>query len=221
VATHIEAFRKYQRQDAWTWEQMALSRARPIAGDPGLCEELGGEVAAILALSRDAAKVRREASDMRKLIEEEKPPRDMWDLKLVPGGQIDLEFIAQVAVLSGWTQPGFHSTATGQVLTALRPEIVDADTQRELGEAHRLYTTLTQTIRLCLTSELDPADIPRGLEDLLLRNTDLPDMKVLTAHMRATAGRVRTHFDHLLGAGSGKAKRRRSAGSNLVKGNGA
>ena len=38
---------------------------------------------------------------MRALIETEKPPRDRWDIKLIPGGLIDLEFIAQVAVLDG------------------------------------------------------------------------------------------------------------------------
>src|SRR5690606_33230661 len=101
VATHVEAFRKYQRQDAWTWEQMALTRARAVAGEPELAAEIDAEVAAILASPRDAAKVRAEATEMRALIEEEKPPRDLWDIKLVPGGLIDLEFIAQVAMLTG------------------------------------------------------------------------------------------------------------------------
>ncbi|TIX03894.1 MAG: bifunctional [glutamine synthetase] adenylyltransferase/[glutamine synthetase]-adenylyl-L-tyrosine phosphorylase, partial [Mesorhizobium sp.] len=99
VATHVDAFKKYQRHDAWTWEHMALARARTIGGDAALCAEVETEVAAILALPRDAAKVMADASEMRAMIEKEKPPRDPWDIKLIPGGLIDLEFIAQVAVL--------------------------------------------------------------------------------------------------------------------------
>ena len=56
---------------------------------------------AVLALTRDAAKLCAEALDMRRLIAKEKPPRDQWDIKLIPGGLIDLEFIAQCAVLMG------------------------------------------------------------------------------------------------------------------------
>src|SRR5690606_38513245 len=96
VATHIDAFRKYQNEQAWTWEHMALTRARAIAGDEALCREAEAEVAAVIALPRDRARIAKEALDMRRMIEAEKPPHDMWDLKLVPGGLIDLEFITQV-----------------------------------------------------------------------------------------------------------------------------
>ncbi|MER9356052.1 bifunctional [glutamine synthetase] adenylyltransferase/[glutamine synthetase]-adenylyl-L-tyrosine phosphorylase, partial [Mesorhizobium sp. M0514] len=113
VATHIDAFTKYQRQEAWTWEHMALARARAIGGDAALCAEVEAEVAALLALPRDAAKVRAEASEMRALIEKEKSPRDLWDIKLISGGLIDLEFIAQVAVITGQVEAGRRVTATG------------------------------------------------------------------------------------------------------------
>src|SRR5690606_23498392 len=101
VATHVDSFRKYQREDAWTWEHMALTRARAVAGDRAFCEEVEAEVADILARPRDAGKVFGDAAEMRATIAAEKPPRDVWDLKLIPGGQIDLEFIAQCARLTG------------------------------------------------------------------------------------------------------------------------
>ena len=63
---------------------------------PASRSAIAAEVDAILALPRDRAKVMAEAAEMRAMIEKEKPPRDLWDLKLVPGGLIDLEFIAQV-----------------------------------------------------------------------------------------------------------------------------
>jgi len=124
VATHIDAFRKYQRQEAWTWEQMALTRARPIAGDAALSAEIEAEIGAILSQPRDAARVMAEAREMRALIEEEKPPRDLWDIKLIPGGLIDLEFIAQVATLIGGGRRRARSTSTprrGASGACLRP----------------------------------------------------------------------------------------------------
>jgi glutamate-ammonia-ligase adenylyltransferase len=198
VATHIEGFRKYQRQDAWTWEQMALSRARPIAGDHGLCDELGREVAAILALPRDAAKVRREASDMRKLIEEEKPPRDIWDIKLIPGGLIDLEFIAQVAVITGQFDGPAGVTGTADILARL--SYADAQMRQELSHAYSFYLAITQMTRLCLTGAFDRNDVPPGLSDLLLAVTDLPDFSVLEAHLKDMSAKVRKDFDLLFRA---------------------
>jgi len=198
VATHMEAFRKYQRQDAWTWEQMALTRARPVAGDDGLCAELAGEIAAILAQPRDAAKVRREASDMRKLIEEEKPPRDLWDIKLVPGGLIDLEFIAQVAALTGKFTGKPGTTATADILAGLAPDYADAGMREELVRAYGFYLAITQIIRLCLTGPFDRDDVPPGLSDLLLAVTDLPDFSVLEAELKEKAATVRRDFDSIL-----------------------
>lgn len=198
VATHFSAFSKYQRNDAWTWEHMALTRARPVAGDAGLVDVLEKEIEAILALPRDRAKLAREAADMRALIEQEKPPHDKWDLKLIPGGLIDLEFIAQYAVLSGQVTGKQRTTSTQEILARLAPEMADAHVKQELVEAHALFSALTQMIRLCLTGAFEPDDVPPGLSDLLLGTTDLPDFRVLEAHVQETARKVRSDFDLLL-----------------------
>ncbi|CAN0653425.1 Glutamine synthetase adenylyl-L-tyrosine phosphorylase / Glutamine synthetase adenylyl transferase [Nitratireductor aquimarinus] len=200
VATNIEAFARYQRNEAWTWEHMALTRARAVAGDPSLMERVEGEVGEILSLPRDAAKIRGEAAEMRRLLEEEKPARDIWDLKLVPGGLIDLEFIAQVAALTGnIEEQGEEATATGEVLSALSEGFCPPQVRQELVDAHALYMTLTQTTRLCLEGGFDPDEAPPGFADLLLRQTDLPELPVLAAHVEETAGRVRRHFEALIG----------------------
>jgi len=201
VATHVEAFRKYQRQDAWTWEQMALTRARAVAGDAALAAEVESDVAAILALPRDAAKVRADAAEMRALIEEEKPPRDLWDIKLVPGGLIDLEFIAQVAALTGEVEGAARTANTGEALARLASDFADAQTRQDLVDAWSLYLALMQMIRLCLTGPFDRRDVPPGLADLLLGATDLPDFSVLEAHLKETARRMRAIFERLLGTG--------------------
>ncbi|MER8904227.1 bifunctional [glutamine synthetase] adenylyltransferase/[glutamine synthetase]-adenylyl-L-tyrosine phosphorylase [Mesorhizobium sp. M0772] len=198
VATHIDAFKKYQRQEAWTWEHMALARGRAIGGDAALCAEVEAEVAALLALPRDAAKVRAEASEMRALIEKEKSPRDLWDIKLISGGLIDLEFIAQVAVITGQVEAGRRVTATGAILAHLSPDFAEADVRQQLCEAYQLYLALTQMTRLCLTGAFERDDVPPGLSDLLLAVTDLPDFGVLEAHLKETSQKVRKDFDLLL-----------------------
>lgn len=198
VATHIEAFGKYQREHAETWEHMALTRARIVAGDAGLAEAAEAEIEAVLALARDAATIRREAREMRELIADEKPPSDHWDLKLVPGGLIDLEFVAQVATLCGGIEGDGRFPATADVLSRLSSDFADAQTRDDLVAAHGLYTTLSQTIRLCLSGPFEPDDVPPGLLDLMLANTDLPDMAVLEGHVEETSRTVAEHFDGLL-----------------------
>ncbi|WP_027162969.1 bifunctional [glutamine synthetase] adenylyltransferase/[glutamine synthetase]-adenylyl-L-tyrosine phosphorylase [Mesorhizobium sp. WSM1293] len=201
VATHIDAFKKYQRQEAWTWEHMALARARAIAGDASLCGEVEAEVAAALGQPRDAAKVMAEAAEMRAMIEKEKPPRDLWDIKLIPGGLIDLEFIAQVAVITGQVGAGPRVTGTAEILSRLSPGFANAGARQELFDAYALYLALTQMTRLCLTGAFERDDVPPGLSDLLLAVTDLPDFGVLEAHLKETSQKVRKDFDLLLRAG--------------------
>ena len=198
VATHVDAFRKYQRQEAWTWEQMALTRARAIAGDAALCAEIEQEVNVILAQPRDRTKVAAEAAEMRKLIEEEKPPHDLWDIKLIPGGLIDLEFIAQVATITGQLEGDARTPGTAQTLTRLASSFADLEVKQELNDAYSLYLAITQMIRLCLTSTFERDDVPPGLVDLLLAATDLPDFTVLEAHLKETSRKVRKDFDLLL-----------------------
>jgi glutamate-ammonia-ligase adenylyltransferase len=201
VATHVDAFKKYQRGEAWTWEHMALTRARVVvAGDAELAAEIETEVQELLALPRDPKKIAAEAVEMRAMIEKEKPARDIWDIKLIPGGLIDLEFIAQVAVLCGRLN-GERVTGTAKTLARLSPDFADSQTKRDLTEAYALYLALTQMIRLCLTGPFEKEDSPPGLVDLLLAATDLPDIKVLEAHLKETAAKVRSHFNRLLGAG--------------------
>ncbi len=199
VATHIDAFRKYQQQDAWTWEHMALTRARPVSGDATLAAELQTEIAAILAASRKSGEVKAAAVEMRDLLEQEKPARDAWDLKLVPGGLIDLEFIAQVASLTGAVQAGpDHETSTAAVLAQLDPDFADAGAVETLASAHQLYTAVTQVIRLCVVGDFDKTDMPPALADILLRATDTPELSVLDALLVDTQHNARTIFDRLL-----------------------
>ena len=203
VATHIEAFRKYQRDNAWVWEHMALTRARAIAGDDALCDVAEAEVNAVVSARHDVGNVLDEARKMRDLIEQEKPASNIWDVKLIRGGLIDLEFLAQTSVLTGRAGTDAYSTSTQDNLAQIDDDVLSPQARDELVAAHTLYSTVTQISRLCIDGAIDPDDIPPGLADLLLRNTDLPEIGILASYIEETSQRVREIFDTLLrGEGS-------------------
>lgn len=101
LVTTLSGFEAYQLSEAWTWEHQALVRARPVAGDADLGAAFEAVRQRVLCQPRDPAKLRQEIADMRARIRQEKPlPKDGFDLKLSPGGRVDVEFIAQYLVLS-------------------------------------------------------------------------------------------------------------------------
>ena len=96
VATKLSSFVAYQKSSAWTWEHLALTRARVVTGPAALRpadrrRDQGGAGAA-RAIGRPSP---QRSSPCARKIDEEKGSDDPLDLKHVRGGLIDLEFIAQ------------------------------------------------------------------------------------------------------------------------------
>ncbi len=98
LATQFDSFVTYQTQEAETWEHMALTRARPIAGDVQLGVQTSDAIRTVL-MRPHGDRLRREVSEMRHLIAHTKGDKDPWDLKLAAGGLIDVEFLAQYLLL--------------------------------------------------------------------------------------------------------------------------
>ncbi|MEZ0003577.1 bifunctional [glutamine synthetase] adenylyltransferase/[glutamine synthetase]-adenylyl-L-tyrosine phosphorylase [Sinorhizobium fredii] len=201
VATRITAFAKYQREEAWTWEHLALTRARCICGDESLIGEAEAIFAEVLSQKRDIGKIRKDVEEMRDLIDKEKPPSDIWDFKLIPGGLVDIEFIAQyltlVAPAKGEAPPP-AGTHTMEALKGLGATLMDANDLDTAVEALALFTEVSQIVRLCIDSDFDPKDAPAGLVDLVCRAGDYPDLKHLEADIRRFSKAVRRIFQSVL-----------------------
>ncbi|WP_297326336.1 bifunctional [glutamine synthetase] adenylyltransferase/[glutamine synthetase]-adenylyl-L-tyrosine phosphorylase [uncultured Bartonella sp.] len=197
VAVPFEAFGKYQRNEAWVWEHLALTRARAIAGDQMFLQQLEDEVAAIIALKRDRKSVVHDVREMRVLIEKEKPPLNIWDFKTMRGGQVDLEFIAQFSLICHQSEFVIGRT-TGEVLERLPQSFLDISSVGELHHAYRIYTNLSQMMRLCLNDKLDPVDMPPGLADLLQRTVGEPDLGHVESLIAEMANSVGTLFDQVI-----------------------
>src|SRR5690606_21803660 len=99
IATHIETFVTYHAKDAWTWEHMALTRARVVAGDAQLPRRARKETATVLQMKRKRAKVIADVLEMRAMVQDVKGGEGAWDIKQAAGGQVDIEFIAQALQL--------------------------------------------------------------------------------------------------------------------------
>ncbi|MBA4799554.1 MAG: bifunctional [glutamine synthetase] adenylyltransferase/[glutamine synthetase]-adenylyl-L-tyrosine phosphorylase [Rhizobiales bacterium] len=200
VATRLRSFARYQREEAWTWEHMALSRARMISGDQSLIEEAERIIEEVLAAPRDQAKTAKDVAEMRALIEKEKPPKDIWDLKLIPGGLIDIEFIAQYLALIA---PGKgHRVRTNELSTAdalkALGALIDPNDLDTCLTALKLYTDLSQVIRLCIDGPFEPGNVPAGLTDRVARAAESPDLKTAEAEVKRLSKAVRKVFSRVV-----------------------
>ncbi len=99
VAVSLSSFRRYHAEDAWTWERMALTRARVVAGPPRLRATVEAALAEAIAGAGDPTRIRADAASMRARMLRDLPPEGPWDVKLRPGGQIEVEFVGQALQL--------------------------------------------------------------------------------------------------------------------------
>jgi glutamate-ammonia-ligase adenylyltransferase len=152
MVSSIEAFRRYQRESAWTWEHQALTRARFCAGDATVGAAFETERRAILQLQRDETKLRGEVLAMRqKLLEGHPNTSDSFDLKHDRGGMIDIEFIVQYLVLAhAHRHPALVANDGNIALLKLAAGLglVPADAAEDVGSAYREFRRLQHGLRL-------------------------------------------------------------------------
>jgi [glutamine synthetase] adenylyltransferase / [glutamine synthetase]-adenylyl-L-tyrosine phosphorylase len=206
VATQFAGFVRYQFEEAETWEHMALTRARVVAGDAGLAAEIETAIAAALRLRRDPLALAKDVRAMRALVAKEKGDKDLWDLKLVSGGLLDIEFIAQFLVLAAaHERPDICDVSTRAVLAkAGAAGLLKADHADALIDAHRLLTDATQIMRLTIDGPFDPALAAGGVKRRIAAAAALPDFEALAREIGEARAVVREVFHDVLGG----AKRR-------------
>ncbi len=172
LATKLSAFAAYQRTTAATWEHLALTRARVVAGDPDLAARI--DAAIVTALDgKPRPALHDEVAAMRELMARERPPADAWDLKLSPGGLVDGDFLAQTLALR---RPDLRDHAPRTVLERaalaglMAPSVV---------AAYDLQAAAEQIVRLALPGGMTPAQAGRGLKQRLAGACGLPAWSAL------------------------------------------
>jgi glutamate-ammonia-ligase adenylyltransferase len=196
LASRIDSFAEYQDREAWTWEHMALTRARVISASPEFRSKIENVIREVLTRPRAGAVIASDVAEMRRAIALEKGEADIWDLKYAAGAMIDIEFIAQyLQLVHAAVQPELLSVSTMQVLdNAARLGLLPPSAVEVLRPAARLYHDLTQILRLCVSGKFRPETAGEDLLRVLARAGDAPDFSSLEARVRETQGEVRRVF---------------------------
>ena len=217
IATSLASYQRYHREDSWTWEQMALTRARVVAGPPALTFEIDRSIRAALTRPRDEEKLRADVADMRARIERELRARSRWDVKHVRGGLVDIEFIAQYLQLRhAHAAPQVLSTNTMDALNALTAAgVLAAEAADELIEALGLWQQIQARLRLAFADPL-AAESEEGTKVLheVFRDIAGADIAALTARMERMAAAALARFREIVGEteGAAEAQAGRAAG---------
>ena len=200
LASRLDSFAEYQDREAWTWEHMALTRARVISASPEFRGRIENVIREVLIRPRDRAVIASDVAEMRRAIALEKGEADIWDLKYAAGGMIDIEFIAQyLQLVHAAANPDILDVGTLQVLDhAARLGVLPQSAAEVLRPAARLYHDLTQILRLCVTGKFKPETAGEDLLRVLARAGDAPDFSSLEARVRETQGEVRRVFGEVV-----------------------
>lgn len=201
LATRFDSFSQYQKESAWTWEHMALTRARIISSTQGLEDKLNAEIKDILTAPRDPEKIALDVRDMRKRIANEHGTLEHWHIKRVRGGLLDVEFITQyLQLIHAHKHPEILDQNTRDALAKISKAGLITEYQSEtLIEAARLYSKLIQILRLCVSDQFSPDSAPPGLKNLLVRTSNDPAFSQLEANLREKLAAVKKIYDEILG----------------------
>lgn len=195
VATSILSFDNYQRTEAWTWEHLALTRARPVAGNMELGAEVEALRLAVLNEKSTGEAVLKDVADMRRRIAEAKAPQGDWDAKIGAGRLQDVELCAQTAALRAGSAA---RTVPEQIAAGVASGWLDAADEAALTRSAALFWQLQAAARLLTGGVLHPEDLGEGGRRFILRETGCADTDSLLQTMEAAAAEADAVITRLL-----------------------
>ncbi|NND21566.1 MAG: glutamine-synthetase adenylyltransferase, partial [Silicimonas sp.] len=188
VATSLPAFKNYQSEEAWTWEHLALTRARPVAGDGVLGDEIEAFRQELLSAPRDRSKTLKDVSDMRARLAEAKPGGASLDAKTGPGRLQDIELFAETgALLAGSAK----RTIAGQIEAAEQAFGLSTEETGFLMDAQARFWRVQAAARLVAGEQsVDTDETGAGASAFLLRESAADTVEDLEANLKALADRA-------------------------------
>ncbi len=203
LANSLEGFETYHAQSAWTWEHMALTRARVIHGPKALVGRLADIVRTTLCRPRDAGALVRDVADMRDRIAWHAPAKSAWDFKHLPGGLFDIDFVAQyLALLHAAAQPELLAAHPAEMLRRMAEAglIERADAER-LQATRTLLSDVQSLLRLTLNGDeaaFDETSAPEGQRRLIAATEDAADLADLKARIATEAAAARAIYERIV-----------------------
>ncbi|QYJ07431.1 bifunctional [glutamate--ammonia ligase]-adenylyl-L-tyrosine phosphorylase/[glutamate--ammonia-ligase] adenylyltransferase [Qipengyuania flava] len=190
LAVSVESFARYQREDAWTWEHMALTRARVLVASDAAKSEVDAVVTSILHCDRDPDTLRVDALKMRSEMAAHKQPKGPLDAKLLRGGLVDIEFIVHLLQLRD------HEALTPDLGEALAALVAAGRLPQAMADAHGLMTRLLVGTRL-LAPDLERPNPAAAL--LLARQSGCEDYPCLIERLGAARTDVAAVWQDVFG----------------------
>ena len=194
VATSFDGFKDYQKTQAWTWEHLALTRGRSIAGDASLMAEVESFRCALLADKANGATVLQDVADMRARLAAAKPSQGAWDAKAGPGRLQDIELLAQTAALRARASA---RAVPDQIDAGVADGWIDAADAQALTAAAALLWQVQAAAGLLTGAVLDPDTVGEGARRFVLRETASDDLDTLLhdlRHAQAAAEKIITRL---------------------------
>jgi glutamate-ammonia-ligase adenylyltransferase len=204
IASGLFPFERYQTGDAWTWEHMALTRARPIAGDPSFIGHVELSLRRILTRERDAAKLRTDVLDMRERMAQQHRGETIWDFKHRRGGLVDIDFIAQYLMLHYAAQHPdvLRRNPSAALKRMAETSLIDRAMAERLIDGVNLWRQLQQMTRLLVGEKVDEAKLRAPTERHLAKVADCPDFSTLKGLIQDRLEAAYQDFRKVFGLGS-------------------
>ncbi len=196
LASEVAGFAAYQDKSAWNWEHMALTRARVIAGTPALAADVKKIIHDVLTRARDVDQLVCDVADMRERIDKERATNNLWKLKHVRGGLLDLEFIAQYYQLrEACAAPEIIAAETDKVFERLgQYDVINRSAAMDMAQACRLLRRLQALLRLTVGVSRDEKQYPAGVREALALAADVDTFDEVKALLMATEERIRNYY---------------------------
>ena len=200
LAVSTQALNHYFRELAWTFEYMAFTKARAVAGDDGLKEELDDFIHTQIGKERDYEKLRTDVVDMRERTEKEYATQNPWEIKYARGGLMDLDFISQYLLLRHAPEtlgerPGSAASTFNWLKQSRKLDAAVAD---ELLAADQFLGQLLCMLRLCASDDFKEDVAPAGLKKIICESMKEPSFESLRARLIRVEQTVYQHYVDIL-----------------------
>jgi [glutamine synthetase] adenylyltransferase / [glutamine synthetase]-adenylyl-L-tyrosine phosphorylase len=219
LAVSKQAIANYFEESAWTFEYMAFTKARTVAGDEGLKSEVEKFIVQQIRKERDTDKLKNDVADMRERIAKEHPVANHWDIKYARGGLTDIDFIAQYLLLRH--APNLTEVNPGssrEIFTMLKDTFVIPNEREEslqhsrktrslgytrddmdkLIEYNKFLEQLFNMLRLCTDGHFNEKTAPEGLKKLLVKTVDEKSFDALDSHLLQVEKTIYSYYISLL-----------------------
>ncbi|HZQ00846.1 MAG TPA: bifunctional [glutamine synthetase] adenylyltransferase/[glutamine synthetase]-adenylyl-L-tyrosine phosphorylase [Reyranella sp.] len=203
LANSLAGFESYHAQSAWTWEHMALTRARVLHGPDDLLRRLERTVQATLCRPRDPATLVRDVADMRDRIDRHAPAKSLWDFKHLRGGLFDIDFVAQyLALRHAPARPEILHPHPGEMLRrAAVAGLLDASDAERLRTTRQLLSDVQSLLRLTLEGDeatFDERKAPEGQRRLIATTEGAANIADLRRRIESEVAEARAIYDRLV-----------------------